>query len=138
MRVSVFQTPYIEQRKRGPKGVFKWAVDQAIMADQSDFYTYWVGEHALEEWESIPNPELVVSAAALETEKLIIGPGAHILPLHNPGRLAIQASWLSHILDGRYILGVGAGAFPATHAISGQYSMAVSYTHLTLPTKRIV
>lgn len=124
MKLAVFQTPFMSQSRHAPRQIFDWAVDQAIVADKAGFESYWIGEHALEDWESIPNPELVIAAAARETENIKLAPGAHILPLHSPGPLAIQASWLSHVLEGRYILGIGAGAFPATFAVSGIHDMS--------------
>lgn len=123
MEVAVFQTPYMPQSQRSPREIFNWAVDQAVVADQAGFQSYWIGEHALEDWESIPNPELIIAAAARVTDKIKLAPGAHILPLHSPGPLAIQASWLSHVCEGRYIMGAGAGAFPATFAVSGFKSL---------------
>nr|WP_214104725.1 LLM class flavin-dependent oxidoreductase [Acrocarpospora catenulata] len=105
--------------RRTAKQVFSWAVDQAIHADQSGLTEFWIGEHATQAWESVPNPELVIAAAALQTEQITLAPGAHLLPYHQPGSLAIQIGWLTQILEGRYILGVGAGAFPGDALLRG-------------------
>lgn len=126
MQVAMFQTPFVPP-SRTPKEVFKWAVDQAVTADQADFTEYWIGEHAMQAWESIPNPELVIAAAALETEKIRLGPGAHLLPYHQPGSLALQVSFLTHVTEGRYVLGVGAGAYPDDAAIRGITDMSKNH-----------
>lgn len=118
MRAAVFHTPFVPP-DRSAKEVFKWAVDRAVAADRAGCSEFWIGEHATQSWESIPNPELVIAAAALNTENIILAPGAHLLPYHNPASLAIQVAWLSQILEGRYILGIGAGAYPADGGLRG-------------------
>ena len=116
--VAMFQTPFMPP-ERTARQVFGWAVDQATMADQAGCTEYWIGEHATQSWESIPNPEAVIAAAALGTERIKLAPGAHLLPYHHPATLAIQIAWLTQVLEGRYILGVGAGAYPADGALRG-------------------
>ncbi|MGQ0624339.1 MAG: LLM class flavin-dependent oxidoreductase [Sporichthyaceae bacterium] len=118
MKFAMFQTPFMKP-SRSPREVFDWAVDQAVTCDQAGFSEYWIGEHATTGWESITNPELVIAAAARATDNLVLCPGAHLLPYHHPGSLAVQIAWMTHVTQGRYILGVGAGAFPSDAAIRG-------------------
>jgi 3,6-diketocamphane 1,6-monooxygenase len=126
MHTAMFMTPFMSPT-RTAKQVFTWAVDQAIAADQAGLSEYWIGEHATQSWESIPNPELVIAAAALQTERITLAPGAHLLPYHQPGSLATQIAWLTQILEGRYILGVGAGAFPNDALIRGIKDMSANH-----------
>lgn len=118
MKVGMFQTP-LQRPARTARQVLDWTVNQAIAADQAGYTEYWVGEHATLNWESVPNPELVIAASARETERIKFAPGAHLLPYHHPGSLAIQIGWLSQVLEGRYMLGVGAGAYPSDAALRG-------------------
>jgi alkanesulfonate monooxygenase SsuD/methylene tetrahydromethanopterin reductase-like flavin-dependent oxidoreductase (luciferase family) len=122
----MFQTP-LQRPERTPRQVFDWAVRQAIEADQAGYSEYWVGEHATLNWESIPNPELVISACARETEKIKFGPGAHLLPYYHPATLAVQVAWLSRVLEGRYMLGVGAGAYPSDAALRGLTDLQLNH-----------
>ena len=126
MKFAMFQTPFMRPT-RSPREVFDWAVDQAITCDQAGFTEYWIGEHATMTYESIPNPELVISACARETESLVLCPGAHLLPYHHPGTLAVQVAWMTHLLKGRYILGVGAGAYPTDAAIRGMKDLSKNH-----------
>jgi alkanesulfonate monooxygenase SsuD/methylene tetrahydromethanopterin reductase-like flavin-dependent oxidoreductase (luciferase family) len=126
MDVAMFQTPF-QRPERSPRQVFDWAVQQAVDADQAGYTEYWVGEHSTLDWESIPSPELVISACARETERLKFGPGAHLLPYHHPATLAVQTAWLSHVLEGRYMLGVGAGAYPSDAALRGITDLSVNH-----------
>jgi alkanesulfonate monooxygenase SsuD/methylene tetrahydromethanopterin reductase-like flavin-dependent oxidoreductase (luciferase family) len=118
MDVAMFQTP-LQPPERTARQTFDWAVSQAIAADQAGFTEYWVGEHATLNWESIPSPELVIAACARETETIKFGPGAHLLPYYHPATLAVQVAWLSRVLEGRYMLGIGAGAYPSDAALRG-------------------
>ncbi len=126
MDVAMFQTPF-QRPERSAREVFEWAVAQAIEADQAGYTEYWVGEHATLNWESIPNPELVISACARETQRIKCGPGAHLLPYHHPATLAIQTAWMSRVLEGRYMLGVGAGAYPSDAALRGITDLSVNH-----------
>ncbi|MFA7595073.1 MAG: LLM class flavin-dependent oxidoreductase [Novosphingobium sp.] len=118
MKMGMFQTPFLGP-ERTPAQVFDWAVQQGIAAEKAGFEEYWVGEHATLNWEAIPSPELVISALVRETSRIKLGPLAHLLPYHHPATLAVQTAWLSHILQGRYQLGVAAGAYPTDAAMRG-------------------
>lgn len=118
MKMGMFQTPFIGP-ERTPADVFDWSVRQGVVADQVGFTEYWIGEHATLNWEAIPNPELIVAALAQQTRQVKLGPLAHLLPYHHPASLAVQTAWLSHILKGRYMLGVAAGAYPTDAAVRG-------------------
>jgi alkanesulfonate monooxygenase SsuD/methylene tetrahydromethanopterin reductase-like flavin-dependent oxidoreductase (luciferase family) len=129
VKAAMFQTPFMSP-SRTAREVFTWAVDQAIACDQAGVTEYWVGEHASQSWECIPNPELVIAAAANQTERIVLAPGAHILPYHNPASTAIQIAWLSQILEGRYMLGVGAGAYAADGWIRGHKDLTQNHDML--------
>jgi alkanesulfonate monooxygenase SsuD/methylene tetrahydromethanopterin reductase-like flavin-dependent oxidoreductase (luciferase family) len=118
MQVGMFQTPFVRP-ERTPKQVFDWAVRQAVHSDKVGFSEYWVGEHGTLNWEGIPSPELVIAAAASQTDRIKFGPLAHLLPYHHPATLAVQTAWLSQILEGRYMLGVATGAYPTDAALRG-------------------
>lgn len=126
MKFAMFQTPFMRP-SRSPRVVFDWAVDQAVVCDRVGFTEYWIGEHATMLYESIPNPELVIAASARDTENIKLCPGAHLLPYHHPGTLAAQVAWLSHVTEGRYILGIGAGAYPSDGAVRGMKDLSANH-----------
>lgn len=126
MKIGMFQTPFVRP-ERTPKQVFQWAIRQAVHADKIGFSEYWVGEHGTLNWEGIPSPELVIAAAALQTEQIKFGPLAHLLPYHHPATLAVQTAWLSQILEGRYMLGVATGAYPTDAALRGITDMSKNH-----------
>src|SRR5690606_36766645 len=67
----------------------------------------------------IPAPELIIAGAALQTKNIKLAPMAHILPHQRPARLATMIGWLSQVLEGRYFLGIGAGAYPQSSYLHG-------------------
>ena len=126
MKVGMFQTPFLRP-ERTARQVFEWAIRQAVHADRIGFTEYWVGEHGTLNWESIPCPELVIAAAALQTKRIKLGPLAHLLPYYHPATLALQTAWLSQILEGRYMLGVATGAYPTDAALRGITDMSKNH-----------
>lgn len=126
MKVGIFQAPFISPRRTQGE-VFDWAVQAAVIADQAGCSEYWIGEHTTLAWENIPSPELVIAGAARETKQIVIGPLAHLLPYYHPATLAVQASWMSHILKGRYMMGVATGAYPSDGIVHGIKDMSVNF-----------
>ncbi|CAJ61165.1 Putative monooxygenase [Frankia alni ACN14a] len=130
MHAAMFQTPFMPPT-RSARETFTWAVEQAVVCDQAGLSEYWIGEHATQAWESIPNPELVIAAAALQTEQIRLAPGAHLLPYHHPATLAVQIAYLTQVTQGRYILGIGAGAFPEDAALRGLKDLTENHRMVT-------
>lgn len=118
MESGIIHIPYMRP-ERTSRETFDWALANARTADEAGFDDMMVAEHATQQWESIPSPELVIAAAARETERISLAPMAHLLPYHHPAQLAIRVGWLSQILQGRYFLGVGAGAYPNAAVLHG-------------------
>ncbi|WP_219893474.1 LLM class flavin-dependent oxidoreductase [Aquisediminimonas profunda] len=104
---------------RTARQTFEWGVQSSIACDKIGFTTMMISEHASQIWENIPNPELIMAAAALQTKNIKFAPMAHILPHHNPTKLAMTVGWLSQILEGRYFMGIGAGAYPLASYMHG-------------------
>jgi 3,6-diketocamphane 1,6-monooxygenase len=118
MNTGLIHIPY-DRPSRTSRQTFDWAHQNAIQADQAGFTEMMVAEHATQAWECIPNPELVIAAAALDTTQIKFAPMAHLLAYHTPASLAIQVGWLSQILEGRYFLGIGGGAYPNDAILRG-------------------
>ena len=97
-------------------GGFKEAVEEIVGLEKAGLDVVWVPEAY-----SFDAPTAMGYLAA-RTETVTIASG--ILPIYTrtPSVLAMTAAGLDYLSDGRAMLGLG----------------AVSYTHLTLPTKRIV
>jgi alkanesulfonate monooxygenase SsuD/methylene tetrahydromethanopterin reductase-like flavin-dependent oxidoreductase (luciferase family) len=81
-------------------------------ADRLGFREVWIGEHFTQPWEPICAPDLLIAQALMETEQIVLAPGAHILPYHHPAELAHRIAYLDHIAGGRLMVGIGSGGTP--------------------------
>ncbi len=104
---------------RTARQTFDWGIQNSIACDRAGFGSMLISEHASQVWENIPNPELIIAAAALQTKNIKFAPMAHILPHQHPTKLAIMTGWLSQILEGRYFMAIGAGAYPQASYMHG-------------------
>jgi 3,6-diketocamphane 1,6-monooxygenase len=118
METGLIFHPYMRPG-RTARQTFEWGVQSSIAADKAGFTSIMISEHASQIWENIPNPELIFAAAAMQTKHIKFAPMAHLLPHQHPAKLAIMVGWLSRILEGRYFLGIGAGAYPLASYIHG-------------------
>src|SRR3546814_10583233 len=69
--------PYMRP-ERTARQTFEWGVQSSIAADKAGFSTMMISEHASQVWANIPNPELIIAAAALQTKNIAFAPMAHI------------------------------------------------------------
>ncbi|MET0545520.1 MAG: LLM class flavin-dependent oxidoreductase [Caulobacterales bacterium] len=118
MQTGLIFHPYMRPG-RTARETFDWGVKSSIHCDKIGFDTMMVSEHASQVWENIPNPELIFAAAALQTKNIRFAPMAHLLPHQHPTKLAIMVGWLSQILEGRYFMAIGAGAYPQASYMHG-------------------
>lgn len=118
MDSALIDIPYTRPG-RTARQTFDWALANARVADEAGVTEMMIAEHATQLWENIPSPELVIAAAATQTKRIRFAPMAHLLPNHHPSNLAIMVGWLSQVLEGRYFLGVGAGAYPDSALVHG-------------------
>ncbi len=118
METGVIFHPYMRPG-RTARQTFEWGVQSSVAADKAGFTSMMISEHASQIWENIPNPELIMAAAALQTKNIHFAPMAHILPHQHPTKLAMMVGWLSQILEGRYFMGIGAGAYPLASYMHG-------------------
>src|SRR5262249_15406423 len=116
MKLAIFTVPY-SPPGRSPYDVSEWNLQVIRWADELGFSEAWIAEHFTIGWEPFPAPELIIAAALRETTRIKLAPGAHLLPYHNPISLAHRIAWLDHMAQGRYILGIGAGAFALDHRL---------------------
>jgi alkanesulfonate monooxygenase SsuD/methylene tetrahydromethanopterin reductase-like flavin-dependent oxidoreductase (luciferase family) len=88
--------------------VFRNALEQIRLADQLGFETAWAVEHHfLEEYSHSSAPELFLTAAAMQTERIRVGHGAVVCvpEMNHPIRVAERAAMLDVLSGGRLELG---------------------------------
>jgi alkanesulfonate monooxygenase SsuD/methylene tetrahydromethanopterin reductase-like flavin-dependent oxidoreductase (luciferase family) len=118
MQTGLIFHPYMRPG-RTARQTFDWGVQSSVACDRIGFDSMLISEHASQIWENIPNPEFIMAAAALQTNRIKFAPMAHLLPHQHPTKLAIMVGWLSQILEGRYFMAIGAGAYPQASYMHG-------------------
>lgn len=112
MRRSLF--PFIDNFEDSPRPipvVHRAAIDDAELADQLGYTSYWIPEHHFVPGvATTPNPAVLLAAIAQRTTNLRVGPAVSILPLHDPIQVAEDYSMVDIVSNGRLNLGVGSGS----------------------------
>jgi alkanesulfonate monooxygenase SsuD/methylene tetrahydromethanopterin reductase-like flavin-dependent oxidoreductase (luciferase family) len=85
-------------------------IDCALAAEQAGWDGYFLWDHLLfDEGAPFIDPWVAMSAIAVRTEHLTLGPMVTPLPRRRPWKVAREAATLDHLSGGRLILGVGLG-----------------------------
>ena len=92
---------------------------QVVKLDELGYSEAWIGEHFTSEWENIPNPDLFIAQALALTKNIVFGTGVTCLPNHEPFMLAHRIAQLDHMARGRFLWGIGAGAYVGDCAVFG-------------------
>jgi alkanesulfonate monooxygenase SsuD/methylene tetrahydromethanopterin reductase-like flavin-dependent oxidoreductase (luciferase family) len=108
LRVGV-QLPEIEREVRWPE-----YVSMAKAAEEVGFDSIWLGDHLFYRdpngGESGPwDAFTMLSALAIATERVTLGPLVACLAFHPPGMIARMSAAIDEISGGRFVLGVGSG-----------------------------
>src|SRR5438094_3530908 len=76
-------------------------LDFAQALDALGYEEFWVGEHHSGGWETIGSPEVFLAAAAMRTNRIMLGTGVVSLPYHHPFHVAGRMVQLDHLSGGR-------------------------------------
>ncbi|MFQ5514394.1 MAG: LLM class flavin-dependent oxidoreductase [Myxococcota bacterium] len=82
-------------------------------AEAYDFDSIWPAEHHFSEYGVCASPAVTLAALASQTERIRLGTGVVVLPLHHPVRVAEEFALLDILSGGRVELGLGRGYQPA-------------------------
>ena len=102
-----------------PSLAFGRDLEMIEFAEELGFTEAWVGEHHSGGWETIPAPDIFISAAAQRTKRIRLGAGVINLPYHHPFHVAERFAFLDHLTGGRVMLGAGPGALPTDIKLFG-------------------
>jgi alkanesulfonate monooxygenase SsuD/methylene tetrahydromethanopterin reductase-like flavin-dependent oxidoreductase (luciferase family) len=82
---------------------------QAELAEQCGYDSFWLPESHFAGAQSIPEPMMLLAAIAARTTTLKLGTTSYLLPIRNPLQAAEQVAVLDRLSSGRLILGLGRG-----------------------------
>lgn len=111
MKYGLFMMPS-HPPERNIRDAHQWDLDYLVQADGLGYAEAWIGEHFTAPWEPIPAPDIMIAQALMQTKRIKLAPGAHLLPFHHPAELAHRVAYLDHIAQGRLMLGIGASGLP--------------------------
>jgi alkanesulfonate monooxygenase SsuD/methylene tetrahydromethanopterin reductase-like flavin-dependent oxidoreductase (luciferase family) len=108
--VGLFYTGYNLENEHY-KTVLDRCTEQARIAEEAGFHSLWIGEHHFggEGLEIMPNPVLLHTWIAAQTQRIRLGLAAVIVTEWHPLRLAEDVAMLDHLSGGRVECGVGRG-----------------------------
>lgn len=94
---------------------YRLALDQVRSAELLGFDTAWVAQHHFHEHEGgLPSPLVLLSHAAAQTSRIVLGTSIITLPLEAPLRVAEDAAVLWLLSGGRLEVGIGSGGTPSS------------------------
>lgn len=110
MKFSVFSvSDYYPDDQPDAHKFISEQVELAQIAEDLGFWGYFNAEHHFHEYGLIPDPAVLMSAVAMKTKNIHIGPAVSILPFLHPLRVAEQWAMVDQLSNGRVFLGVGSG-----------------------------
>ncbi|MEU6419603.1 LLM class flavin-dependent oxidoreductase [Streptomyces spiralis] len=89
--------------------VYDYNLELAEYVEELGFDGFWVAEHHFRDYGTIPCTPALLSYIAARTERLRLGTGIVVLPLHNPVHIAEQIAQLDVLSGGRVDFGIGRG-----------------------------
>ena len=87
--------------------------EAVILADALGFHDAFLGEHLTDACENVTNSMLFQATLIHETKTIKLATGTTNLSQMHPVLIAVNAAMLDHLAQGRFILGVSAGALPS-------------------------
>lgn len=109
MRLGYFTMP-VHPRERPWVETLREDREAIILADKLGFYDAFVGEHLTDACENVTNSLLFQATLVNETKTIKLATGTCNLSQIHPVVVAANCAMFDHLAQGRFILGVSAGA----------------------------
>jgi alkanesulfonate monooxygenase SsuD/methylene tetrahydromethanopterin reductase-like flavin-dependent oxidoreductase (luciferase family) len=108
MKFSTFHL-FHQFEGQSAKDVYEYQIEVVELLEELGFDGIWAAEHHFRDYGVIPNIFNLLSNLAARTEKLRLGTGIVVLPLHNPIHVAEEAAMVDLLSGGRLEMGIGRG-----------------------------
>lgn len=106
MRLGILdQMP--QPRGRTAEETAAHTIEMVRLAERLGYVSYWFAEHHATRGMVSSSPEILMAAAAAQTEKIKVGSGGILLPQYSAYKVATQISQLESLFPGRIEAGVG-------------------------------
>jgi len=84
--------------------------EAVILADKLGFHEAFIGEHLTDRCENITNSMMFLASLVSDTSHIKLATGTSNLSQMHPVLIASNAAMLDHLSQGRFVLGISAGA----------------------------
>jgi alkanesulfonate monooxygenase SsuD/methylene tetrahydromethanopterin reductase-like flavin-dependent oxidoreductase (luciferase family) len=108
MKLGFFTMP-VHPKDRTYVETLKEDREAFILADRLGYSEAYCGEHLTDQCENIPNSMMFIATLVDATKQIRLGTSVANLPFTHPVVAATNAAMLDNLLEGRLILGFGAG-----------------------------
>jgi alkanesulfonate monooxygenase SsuD/methylene tetrahydromethanopterin reductase-like flavin-dependent oxidoreductase (luciferase family) len=102
-----FRNPPQWRTEPGP--LYRDTIEQIVWAEQLGFRSAWLSEHHFTEDDYAASPMVIAATIGARTSSMRIGSNIIVAGLHNPIRIAEDATALALLTGDRFDLGVGLG-----------------------------
>jgi alkanesulfonate monooxygenase SsuD/methylene tetrahydromethanopterin reductase-like flavin-dependent oxidoreductase (luciferase family) len=103
---------HLERREAPLEQLYEERLQLLEMADRAGIFCYHLAEHHATPLGMAPSPNIFLSAVAMRTRRIHMGPLVYLLPLYHPLRLVEEICMLDQLSGGRLEVGVGRGISP--------------------------
>ncbi|WP_159014757.1 LLM class flavin-dependent oxidoreductase [Acidisoma sp. S159] len=116
MQLGLFMMP-LHSPDRDFTAILKEDRDAIVLADRLGYDEAWVGEHYSCKTEPIADPLQFMAMAAAMTNRIKFGSGVINLPQHHPAQVAGNVAQFDHLVEGRFIMGIGPGGLGSDYEL---------------------
>ncbi len=122
MKLGFFTQP-VHPITRDYREVLREDQDAVILADELGYVDAFIGEHMTDLAEPITNCLVFIGTLIDKTKQITLGSGVVNLPSYHPVHVAAHIAMIDHLLDGRFIFGIGPGGLPSDVEVFGNMDL---------------
>ncbi len=122
MKLGFFTQP-VHPITRDYREILREDQDAVILADELGYVDAFVGEHMTDLAEPITNCLVFIGTLIDKTKQIKLGSGVVNLPSYHPVQVAAHIAMIDHLLDGRFVFGIGPGGLPSDVEVFGNLDL---------------
>ena len=122
MRLGFFTQP-VHPITRNYLEVLREDQEAIILADELGYCEAYVGEHMTDLAEPITNCLVFLATLIDRTKQIKLGSGVINLPSYHPVHIASHVAMIDHLLEGRFLFGIGPGGLPSDIEVFGNLDL---------------
>jgi alkanesulfonate monooxygenase SsuD/methylene tetrahydromethanopterin reductase-like flavin-dependent oxidoreductase (luciferase family) len=97
--------------------------EAVLLADRLGYCEAFIGEHVTDVCESIPSCLAFIASVAHDTKRIKLGSGTVNLPNGHPAQIAADVAMVDHMLEGRFLFGIGPGGLRSDQEAFGNLEL---------------